>query len=67
LIEDKWRPKNRSNLSHENDLKFSKKVGIFPKMGFSKKVFTYAKLLMQRSLEELWGMHIAQCAPLIRR
>jgi len=37
-----------SKFSHENGLKFSKKIGIFPKIGVSrKKVFTfYAGLLI---------------------
>jgi len=40
-------------FSHENGLKFSKKLCIFPKMNVSsKKVFTfYVELLMQRILE----------------
>jgi len=54
-------------FSHKNGLKFSKKVGIFPKMVVSpKKVFTfYARLLMQRSLEVCFGC--MSIPPLIKR
>jgi len=31
VVENKWRPKYKV-FSHENGLKFSEKVGIFPKM-----------------------------------
>jgi len=49
VINDKRRPVYKV-FSHENCLKFSKSVGIFPKMDvFPKKVFTfYAEFLMQR-------------------
>jgi len=36
---------------HENGLKFSKKVGIFPKMLLQKGLHFYARLLMQRSFQ----------------
>jgi len=48
---------------HENGLKFSRKVGIFPKMVVSpKKVFTFfTRLLMQRFFE--WALHTCPSAP----
>jgi len=45
MIKDKWDPEYKF-LLHENDQKFSKKVGIFPKIGVSpkkKKFLTFTR------------------------
>jgi len=52
VIENKWGPEYKV-FSHENGLNFSKKDGIFPKIGVSpKKALHFLRgLLMQRILE----------------
>jgi len=59
------------SFSHENVLKFSEKVGIFPKIHvFQKKIFTfYAGLLMHRLIElSPWCMPSApRNPPLIKK